>query len=105
MRRAAARQAAVPSVRLGSLRFGGSIRENDKSNGMERDHETAELAAAVKGLSEDLHELTEVNRAHLEHIQGAQRRVRWILAFVILAIIATFAIDLAPVALILKYVH
>jgi hypothetical protein len=72
---------------------------------MERDDETAQLAAAVKRLSEDLHELTEVNQAHLEHIRRAQRRVRWILAFVILVIIASFAIDLAPVALILKYVH
>ncbi len=75
------------------------------SRGMERDDETAQLAAAVKRLSEDLHELTEVNQAHLEHIRRAQRRVRWILALVILVIIASFAIDLAPVALILKYVH
>jgi hypothetical protein len=72
---------------------------------MERDEETAELAAAVKRLSEDLHELTEVNQAHLEHIQRAQRRTRWILALVILVIIATFVIDFAPVALILKYLH
>jgi hypothetical protein len=72
---------------------------------MERDDETAQLAAAVKRLSEDLHELTEVNQANLEHIRRAQRRVRWILAFVILVIIASFAMDLAPVALILKYVH
>ena len=72
---------------------------------MERDEETAELAAAVKRLGEGLRELTEVNQAHLEHIQRAQRRTRWILALVILVIIATFAIDLAPVALILKYVH
>ena len=67
--------------------------------------ETVELAAAVKRLREDLHELTEVNQAHLEHILRAQRRARWILALVILVIIASFAIDLAPVALILKYVH
>jgi hypothetical protein len=72
---------------------------------MERDEETAELANAVKRLGEDLHRLTEVNRAHLEHIQRAQRRARWTLALVILVIIATFTIDLAPVALILKYVH
>jgi hypothetical protein len=72
---------------------------------MERDEETAGLAEAVKRLSEDLHELTEVNQAHLEHIRRAQRRTRWIVAFVILVIIATFAIDLAPVALILKYLH
>jgi hypothetical protein len=72
---------------------------------MERDEETAGLAEAVKRLSEDLHELTEVNRAHLEHIHRAQRRARWILALVIVVIIATFAIDLAPVGLILKYVH
>ena len=72
---------------------------------MERDEETAELAAAVKRLSEDLHELTEVNQARLEHIRRAQRRTRWILVLVILVIIASFAIDLAPVALILKYVH
>jgi hypothetical protein len=79
--------------------------KNDKSNGMERDEETDQLAVAVKRLSEDLHELIEVNQAHLEHIQRAQRRTRWILALVILVIIATFAIDLTPVALILKYVH
>ena len=72
---------------------------------MERHDETAQLAAAVKRLSEDLHELTEVNQAQLEHIRRAQRRVRWILALVIIVIIASFAIDLAPVALILKYVH
>ncbi len=79
--------------------------KNDKFGDMERHDETAQLAAAVKRLSEDLHELTEVNQAHLEHIRRAQRRVRWILALVILVIIASFAIDLAPVALILKYVH
>ena len=72
---------------------------------MERDEETAELAQAVKRLTEDLHELTAVNRAYLEHIQRAQRRARWILALVVLVMIATFAIDLAPVALILKYVR
>ena len=72
---------------------------------MERNEEAAELAEAVKRLSEDLHELTEVNQAHLEHIRRAQRRAGWIVALAILVRIATFAMDLAPVALILKYVH